>query len=334
MLGAFRAFGASGKIASSEWRRRRLLILCYHGISLQDEHEWDPGLFVTPAFLRRRFEILRSLGYTVLPLGAATDMLAKGQLPQRAVVLTFDDGFYDFQAAAVPLLEEFGYAATVYLSTYYCLNQRPLLFQTIQYALWRARSRKLPQGTLPGQHDAVDLSIDSVRAEWALKLTEQARTLATDREKQTAWLAGVVSSLGTDWQRYVQSRVFHLMTEDEVADVARRGVDVQLHTHRHRTPRDESVFRYEIEQNRKIIERLTGAPANHFCYPSGDYDSAFLPWLSNMGVKTATTCEVALARSDHDPLLLPRFIDTMGQSEIMFESWLSGVAGLTSFSRV
>ena len=61
-LAGIRAAGGFRLFADSEWRRRRLLILCYHGVSLQDEHEWNPELFVTPAFLRRRFEILRDRG--------------------------------------------------------------------------------------------------------------------------------------------------------------------------------------------------------------------------------------------------------------------------------
>src|SRR2546426_384459 len=101
VLTGIRAVGGFRSIAASAWRRRRLLILCYHGVSLQDEHEWNPELFVTPEFLRRRFEILRDGGYVVLPLGEAVLKLRRGTLPPRCVALTFDDGFYNFYAAAV-----------------------------------------------------------------------------------------------------------------------------------------------------------------------------------------------------------------------------------------
>ena len=64
---------------------------------------------------------------------------------------------------------------------------------------------------------------------------------------------------------------------------------------------------------------------------SGNVDPVFLPWLSELNVETATTGFVGLASADHDPLLLPRYVDTMAQSEVAFESWLSGAGAWFSF---
>ncbi len=326
LLASFRASGGFRLVAASPWRHRHLLILCYHGVSLRDEHEWDPMLFVTPAFLRRRFEILRDNGYVVLPLAEAVCRLVDGKLPHRSVALTFDDGFHNFFSAAMPLLEEFGYPATVYLSSYYCLHQRPILGITLRYLLWLARSQALPAGTLPAQSEPVDLGDVRQRDRLAARLLVDVRLLAQDREAQLAWLALVADRLGIDWEDIVRSRRLHLMTGEEVAAIAQRGFDVQLHTHRHRTPREESTFRSEVLENRLIIKELTGRPATHFCYPSGDVDPVFLPWLRDLGVETATTCAVGLANVGQNTLLLPRYIDTMAQTEVLFEGWLSGAA--------
>ena len=333
LLGVSRKLGVTRKIADSAWRRSRLLILCYHGVSMHDEVDWDSELFVTLEFLRRRFEILRDGGYVVLPLRDAVRMLYDGALPKRAVVITFDDGFYNFHAAAIPLLKEFQFPATVYLSSYYCINQRPLLTLTVRYLLWRARTSSLAVGALPGAPGQVNLASSADRQVLGDALASTARSLSANRSVQHAWLGDLAHKLGVDWQEFQSRRALYLMTPAEVADVASQGFDVQLHTHRHRTPRSETEFCQELLENRRIIEELTKRSAAHFCYPSGDLDPVFLPWLKDLGVETATTCAVGLARKSDNPLLLPRFIDTMHQSETMFESWLSGAAEYTGRSR-
>ena len=54
VLRTLRALGGFGLVAGSGWRRRRLLILCYHGFSLRDEHRWNPDLYVTGEHFARR----------------------------------------------------------------------------------------------------------------------------------------------------------------------------------------------------------------------------------------------------------------------------------------
>lgn len=326
-LSGFHRIGGFKSIAESEWRRRRLLILCYHGVSLHDEHEWNPELFVTPAFLRRRFEILRDGGYTVLPLGESIHRLHDGTLPPSSVVLTFDDGFHNFHKAAVPLLEEFSFPATNYVSTYHCLTQTPIPRISLEYLLWRGRFQELQAGDLPELTQAYNLGDKRQRGQLEVRLGEVLQELH-GQDAQQEFLRRIAAILGVDWESVVRNKLFHLMNTQEVADIAHRGFDVQLHTHHHRTPRTKTEFFHELMENQRILEELSGQPAKHFCYPSGDADSMFLPWLRELKVETATTTAISsLAQAKNDWLLLPRYVDTMAKSEVVFESWLSG-AGL------
>ena len=72
-------------IAGSRWRSEKLLILCYHGISMEDEHEWRPASFMMASVFETRMEKLRSGGYTVLPLEEALSRLASHTLPRKSV---------------------------------------------------------------------------------------------------------------------------------------------------------------------------------------------------------------------------------------------------------
>src|SRR4029078_6155684 len=97
--------GITSRVASSEWRRRRLLILCYHGIARFDEHLWHPNLYLSSRAFARRMKLLRATRCAVLPLDEAVERMYRDDLPERAVVLTFDDGYYDFAAGALPTVE-------------------------------------------------------------------------------------------------------------------------------------------------------------------------------------------------------------------------------------
>src|ERR1700720_2964246 len=105
--------GVFGVVRDSAWRTHRLLILCYHGISQEDEHLWRPGLYLEPSKLEQRLKFLQQGRYNVLPLGAALELLRAGELPHRSVSITFDDGAYDFFKLAYPLLKSFGFPVTV-----------------------------------------------------------------------------------------------------------------------------------------------------------------------------------------------------------------------------
>src|SRR4029077_19846895 len=57
-LQAIRLAGGLDAVSGSRWRSRRLLILCYHGFAQDDEHRWDPALYVTRDHLESRLEFL------------------------------------------------------------------------------------------------------------------------------------------------------------------------------------------------------------------------------------------------------------------------------------
>src|SRR3954452_20089540 len=115
------------------------------------------------------------------------------------------------------------------------------------------------------------------------------------------------------------------MTLSEVAEISRNGMDVQLHTHRHRLPSEKNAFLNEIRHNQELLEAATGRRAVHFCYPNGEYRREWPGWLRETGGGSATTCEPGLVTRRAERLLLPRAVDSCTVSSARFESWLSGL---------
>ena len=329
VLGASSRLGLLSNVRDSAWRQRRLLILCYHSISIDDEHEWSGAYSMSPALLESRFRMLRDGGYNVLPLGDAVRRLYEGTLPPRSVVLTFDDGMFDFHARAWPLLQEFGFPATVYLTTYYSDYDQPIFGLLCSYLLWRARTRMPQPDVTPlfGTPMPWQLADAAGRARAKRDILEYADREQLTAQERTAWAERLSDLLGVDYEAIRAKRLLTVMTRDEASEIARNGIDIELHTHRHRTPNDRGLFLREIVDNRERIERIRDGVARHFCYPSGVYRPEFLPWLREAGVTTATTCDPGLASRRSDPLLLPRLVDTSFLSPLDVEGWMTGMSG-------
>lgn len=98
----------------------RVPILMYHYTSdppaNADKYRLD--LSVTPANLREQLEWLHENGYTTISLYQLASALANvATLPEKSVILTFDDGHRDNYENAFPLLQEFGMTATFFIIT-------------------------------------------------------------------------------------------------------------------------------------------------------------------------------------------------------------------------
>jgi peptidoglycan/xylan/chitin deacetylase (PgdA/CDA1 family) len=271
---------------------------------------------------------LKAGRYNVLPLDTGLRLLRSGDLPPRSVVLTFDDGGYDFFALAHPLLKTYGFPATVYQTTYYAESRAPVFNLICSYLLWKRRGSVLKVGGPLGMQTDLDLRTEKSRESILLALLAKCSAENLTGEQKDRVARRVADALEIDYDAVSNSRRFHLMNSSEIAVLAAQGIDFQLHTHRHRTPTDEAQFRKEILDNRRVLETITGTAATHFCYPGGRYDSRFMPWLLSENIVSATTCDAGFATSGSDPLLLPRFVDSSGKAPIDFESWLTGVGSL------
>jgi peptidoglycan/xylan/chitin deacetylase (PgdA/CDA1 family) len=321
-LRAASALGLSSRLLESHWRRQRLLILCYHGVSLADEHQWNPALYLAPALFRQRLEALRQMDCAVLPLGEAVSRLYAGSLPKKSVAITFDDGPYDFYRVAAPMLLEYAFPATVYLTTYYSLYNRPVFDVMLPYLLWRGRGRQLCWPEWLPQPVSLD---EPGRAAAQFRLKERAREQGWSARDKDQALAALAGKLEIDYEELCAQRILHLMSPEEASRLAAQGIDIQLHTHRHRVPLQRELFLREIQDNQRCLRDICPTPAVHFCYPGGVYRPEFAGFLAESGVVSATTSEAGLAHRTTNRFFLPRLLDTSSLTPVEFAAWVGGL---------
>lgn len=87
-------------------------VLCYENVT-------HPGkiLSVVPQLkFEQQMAYLKKNDFQVIPLSSLLDFLdEKGQILEKSIVITFDDNTKDVISVAVPVLEKYGYPATVFV---------------------------------------------------------------------------------------------------------------------------------------------------------------------------------------------------------------------------
>src|SRR5437016_2829693 len=184
----------------------------------------------------------------------------KAEIPDRAVVVTFDDGYTDNYEIAAPVLNELGVPATFY-ATVDCVEQRKLpwpgrlwfLFHNTKTGDWSDSSGK----TWP-------LSSGVEREKAMLRSCDECCQLAgTEQEMYVARLA---AELDTE----VPARSGALMMNyDQLQALAGQGHIVGSHTMTHPNMAyvNPAAARRELTESKLHLEQQLKRPVAHFSYP-------------------------------------------------------------------
>lgn len=94
----------------------RVPILCYHRVVPSPLVNTRHGICVEAQDFKEQMKFLASKGYKTISLDILVDNLkGKTQLPQKPIIITFDDGYEDNYLYAFPILTEYNFTATIYL---------------------------------------------------------------------------------------------------------------------------------------------------------------------------------------------------------------------------
>lgn len=305
----FRAAERVGALVlARRYTKQFLRILCYHGISRLDEHLFNPTVFMRIETFKRRMENLARLQYPVVSL----DEALSGEVPENAVVITFDDG-WEGTLEAAEVLHGLGFPSTLYASTYYTIRGTQVFNVLVRYLGWRVGNRKVVMSNgLSGE-----LSNPSFQSELIRLGTSVSCSVRQAFADELCEISGV----------HKAQNLMRFLSPDQMRRLPQFGMDVQLHTHRHRFSTDDEVVNSrEIEDNRDALvsigfvrERL-----RHFCFPSGIFREEQLPMLSSQGIASAATCRGGLNAPGFSPLILHRILDSDAVSDVEFRATISG----------
>jgi peptidoglycan/xylan/chitin deacetylase (PgdA/CDA1 family) len=156
--------------------RLSIPILMYHSIVNEDESGQHAYYRTTtsPTAFASQMRYLHQSGYNTCSLMQAMDLLGANagdaaRTIAKTVVITFDDGYRDFYHSAFPVLNQFGFTATVFLPTAY-IGERTLQFKSRDCLTWSEVRELQKCGISFGSHTVThpqlrDLSKQNVEKE-------------------------------------------------------------------------------------------------------------------------------------------------------------------------
>lgn len=238
----------------------------------------------------------------ILPLPAATAALQAGKLPQRAMALTFDDGYAEWIDNVSPALRKRNLPGTFFVTT----------GQLSGSALWHERIvgavRALPDRgfSLPyGFGNYTDLGLPGSRTRLVEELQERLKYAPlADR-------VGAIEVLESQARSTIAlPRPFDI---GSVRTLHSQGFDIGAHTVHHPILNEctRAQAREEIGGSKEELEAIIGGRVHSFAYPNGrpneDYGREHVDMVKALGYTSAVTTSNGVSTRSSDIFQLPRF---------------------------
>lgn len=279
--------------------RGRLSILIFHRVLPQP----DP-LFPGEPDADRFDQILTWVGrwFQVLPLDHAVAGLTSGNLPPRALAITFDDGYADNATVALPLLQRHKMTATFFVATGF-LDGGRMWNDTLIEAV-RTYSRSII--------DLRDFGLGQYRAHtMAERRTAIYSLLAQVKYQESETRQRTVAAIAGALEGKLPGDL--MMSTGQVIGLRDAGMQIGAHTRSHpilSTLSDEAA-RVEMDGSKRDLEHILGEAVTMFAYPNGkpgrDYLARHADMAREVGFAAAVSTAPGVSTGLTPTFQLPRF---------------------------
>jgi len=276
--------------------RSKVVIAMYHGFTAADSHagiENHEGKHVhVRAFAEHLAFLTRH--YTIVPLHEVVRAWATGApLPDRAAVVTIDDGYRSIYTVAYPVLRQFQAPAAVFLATEFVDSGRYLWTDRVEHAVNHSSEGSIGVA-LGGQPLRLDLTTRPARMAADRRLRSALKALPQDDRDRA--LEEIERAAGCSaFQTTGGQPLYDPLRWSETAEMVESGlVSIGSHTHTHviMSRCDPARAAEELRVSKRIIEGRLGTACDLFCYPNGrrgDFNPATRSLLQAHGFSSALT---------------------------------------------
>ena len=299
--------------ATEEASANFLRVLTYHRVANPDpESPLSPQLIsATVADFAKQMEFV-SRNYRAVTMEAVLEAAVSGKpLPRRAVIITFDDGYYDLLNHALPVLTHFRIPATVFVPTSYPDHpDRAFWWDRLYGAVMFAPQEQLQDSPVG------PLSLKDREARWMAVRRLQNHVKTLPHHEAMALVDTLYQTLEGD-----KTPRKTVMSWDELRYFHKSGITLAAHTQTHplldQIPLEE--VRREVTGSQADLQREIGSVLPVFSYPNGNHNDAVVEVLREEGFVLGFTClDGHSDLNTIDPLRLCRTDITRKTSLLLF----------------
>ncbi|MBS1188670.1 MAG: polysaccharide deacetylase family protein [Rhodocyclaceae bacterium] len=279
---------------------RRLAIVVFHRVRPRRDALF-PGEPDRPQFAA----IMEMLAhcFNCLPLDEAVERLsANRSLPNRAVAITFDDGYADNYTEAVPILQHNGLTATFFIASGFvdggCMWNDEAVETLRAFPGAEIDLRPLGLGVSPFRNAEERVAVVTAVNRFLKYQTPAVRRESLDRLRD-------ITGSGP--------RPRLMLTSEQVRRMHSAGMGIGGHTVNHPILGciDDEAARREIGEDRERLAGIIGAAPSLFAYPNGkpgqDYRQSHVDMVRAAGYRGAVTTVWGAGGRGDDVFQLPRF---------------------------
>ena len=304
------------------------IILMYHRVAELDSDPWS--LAVRPKHFDEHMDIIQKHGYP-MSLTKFAENLNDNHPLQRAIVVTFDDGYKDNLNNAKPILEKYNIPATVFVTTGCIEQQRDFWWDELDRLLLQPRSlpdllqlnirgkryqwktvgsEHYSSGTLrPTAFQSIKSKIEELlnrRLNLYRKIYKILQLLSPfEREQVLKELKIWVNTESTNWKNQLP------LTKNDLITLGKEGlIEIGAHTesHPHLSKIPLNKQRDEILKSKAYLENILGHNVNSFAYPHGSYIKDTVSLVKEAGFSCACSSIFGKVKRRNNLYLLPRVV--------------------------
>jgi peptidoglycan/xylan/chitin deacetylase (PgdA/CDA1 family) len=316
--------------------RNRPVVLAFHGVTAEEPgsvFNYEGAHLYRPIFSRLMEHLVSR--YRVVSLDRIVDWLkGDGELPRRAVAVTFDDGYRNLLTQAAPELFALGAPATVFVTTDFVAEGKMLWPDRLLAALAASSVGSLTVEAADGQRK-FPLSGEEEKLQTNIQIREMVKALPDD-DRQSL-IEDIVERLEVEEETIKNAwNDYRPLREEDLWKLGTQGIAIGSHTCSHPVLARCAPQRManELRRSKQIIERATGTACTSFAYPNGapgDFNQETRREVEAAGYRGAVTTVKSRVMAGQDPFEIPRYILT--HNDITTNEFAVEVSGFATFLR-